>query len=212
MSIRFSRFLPLAAFLLALPLVGGTLYSDGAIAGNKGSYMIGSYPLADSFQLSSTSIVTGVNFGAWIYGSATGASVEWGIWTDPTNPATQLASGTAALSGTFLFNNPMGTPVWRESFTIPNVSLAAGTYWLRLGNSMLTDGTSVWYSEDGPQSMSWDISNGPSQAWLWTGGSVPSHSFDILGQATPEPASAALLCSGALLLCAGLIGKRKPRA
>jgi hypothetical protein len=98
-----------------------------------------------------------------------------------------------------------------ETFSIPSVSLAAGTYWFELGDAATALGNTVY----------WDASNGPSSATqsvyvdgvtyyetsLWE-----SQTFQIDGAttATPEPAGFMLLGSGLIGLAA--LVRRKQRA
>jgi hypothetical protein len=79
-------------------------------------------------------------------------------------------------------------------FSIPDLSLAAGTYYLQFGNGLDTTGFGVY----------WDVSSGPSSAYgqvdgsavpLDSGGSETFALYDSTS-ATPEPSSFLLLGSG----------------
>jgi hypothetical protein len=212
MCCRSSRFALLWSLLLVVasaPLSAAVLYDNGPINGNIGAWTVdGVAKVTNSFQLSSASIVTGIVFGAWAYPSRTGIWVDWAITSTPFG--TPLASGESTLSNQFLFSNTSGADVSRESFTIPQLALGPGTYWLELDDTMTTNSRWFW----------WDQNNGPSQA-QYIGrngqGSIGSESFQILGSpaaspAVPEPGSLTLLGSGALIVCMALLAKRKSRS
>lgn len=194
------------------------LYSNGAPGGygaigiNQGSQV------EDSFTLSSESTLTGATFGTWLVvykgTPVTGISVDWTI-VGSEGSQTQLCptcSGTAALTpdGSFVLANSPGYVGIDESFSLPDLDLAAGTYWLELQNETNSlDAVAVW-----------DTSGGPSQVWgnlegdlsgdncdIYYGSGKCSNSFTIIGTpssvvATPEPASLALLGTCIPLLCA----------
>ena len=212
MSGRSSRIALLWSSLLVLGTVSSSatvLYTNGPISGNIGSWTVdGVAKVTNSFQLSSSSIITDIVFGAWGYPSRTGIWVDWAITSTPFG--TPLASGESTLVNQFLFNNSSGADVSQESFAIPQLTLGPGTYWLELDDTMTTNSRWFW----------WDQNNGPSQA-QYIGhsgqGSIGSESFQILGSpapspSVPEPGSLALLGAGALILCVAPFAKRKPRS
>jgi hypothetical protein len=89
-------------------------------------------------------------------------------------------------------------------FSLPGISLAAGTYWLGLQNEVNTNGTdghwvinggplSNWQSDFGYQTGSYGVVADPGQC---------SDTFTIYGakSVTPEPSSLALFGSGMTLV------------
>jgi hypothetical protein len=179
-----------ALALLAIAVVPASadvdLYSNGPINGTFAAWIIsGGLYVSDSFVLSSAATVTGADFGAWTFPGDTVTSVQWSIGTIPYGNA---YGGTAATSDTFVSSLLGAYTVDSDSFSIGNISLGAGTYYLTLQNAVTTNGSNA----------SWDINNGPSAAYETYYGNVNgiagpgsgSESFDVLGTTsavTPEP-------------------------
>lgn len=226
-----------ALCVLAHSAPASVLYSNGAINGTVNAIPINiGGDIADSFTLSSGATLTGVTLGLWAYYGSPPVTVDWLIWSDP-GPAdggTLLDSANdASLSNTFLLNNHVfinGFDVYQSSFSLPSISLGPGTYWLELTNA--NDSMSSF--------IDWDANGGPSGAQsLYTGGGPPhygdltlanncggsgltpgfggatlsscSESFEITGQATPEPAQLALVLNAGLLLVAGALRRKLVR-
>lgn len=214
-----------ATLVAAAPATAEVLYDDGLPNGTLQAWFIDSYGVADSFTLGSSSLVTDVTFDSWTFAGVAPAMVDWTIASLPDGTGATYGSGTATLTPTFLFNNGvdnngLGFDIYRNSFPVTPLNLAAGTYWLVLSNSI----TSNPIVEAG-----WDVNFGPSQGWL---GSLPGgylsndycaeavglpavtscgNTFQILGPAqssVPEPASLSLAAS-ALGLLALLRTRRK---
>jgi hypothetical protein len=138
--------------------------------------------------------------------------VDYSITTTPLG-GTTVASGTVNPVGSFTgyLNSPGDYwDVYDESFSISNLNLSAGTYWLELQNAVSAEGNEV----------AWENINGPSVAFSFAGnlnGSVGpgsnSEAFDIYGTTgpvVPEPGTMTLLGSG-LLGLAGLLRRRLRR-
>jgi hypothetical protein len=187
------------------------LYSNGS--GDVGLAYLINYgeAITDSFTLSQNSTVTGADFAAWILTDPdTLSTVDYAITTAPLGGTTE-SSGTVSPVGSLTMVEG-GWDYYEESFSIPNVDLSAGTYWLELQNAV---------EADGGIEVAWQVDNGPSGAFssaygnlngLSTPGSN-SEAFDIYGaanSATPEPSGIALLGSGLAMLAAQT--RRKLRA
>jgi hypothetical protein len=211
MRSHLSHLAPLGLVFLALgaaPLSADVLYSNGPISGSIGAYTVdGDHNVTNSFVLTSASTITDIIFGAWTYTGRTGLWADWAITAAPFG--TPIASGEATLTNLFLYANSSNADVSQESFSIPALTLDAGTYWLELDDTMTTASRWFW----------WDQSNGPSQAQSRSASgikSIGSESFQVLGTSSaagtvPEPGSLAL-CSGALAFAAALVGKRRLRS
>ena len=206
-----------ASFLLITPASAGVLYDNGLVNANIGtigySGIYYGYVVSDSFTLAGTSTLTGVNLGIWVPSSYTPDHdyLYWRIsdshWDTQTNEdhGTQafLTDVTYLRTGSVTINNSPADAYF-ASFSLPDLVVGPGTHFLTL---------------DWSDYLYWDVSNGPSQAWVngynyGDGKTTYSNSFQILGttndSATPEPASIAMLLSG-LALVAGL-ARRKIRA
>ncbi len=211
-------------FVLVLGLVGALtavpacadsviLYDDSLSfeGGTAPIYTCDYLCVSDSFTLSSNSTVTGVDFAAALYGTdIVMTSVDWSITTYPGGDALSLA--TASTTQVYKYQYTTSLFVFEESFSIPNMSLPAGTYYLTLGSpqGMGLD-TAYWFDSCGY------FGCGPSTAYFVEYSKnyvepIPNSSqdFQILGEEgspAPEPSSYLLLGSG-LAGLAGLI-KRK---
>ncbi len=95
--------------------------------------------------------------------------------------------------------------IYQSDFTLSG-TLSAGTYWLTLQNGNTTSGNDI----------SWDQDNGPSLAYfnnsLTHPGNRPnpSESFQLYGNAVPEPGTYALL-GGFGLTDIGFLRRRRAR-
>jgi hypothetical protein len=216
----------LLGILLSAPL-SADLYSNGAVNGQNDAWAINyGYQVADSFSLAATSILQSVTFDVWLPQTFdVGGTVDWSIVGDPTMQASTLdASGTAAaltdapVAG--LQPNDEGYFVHSETFSLPNVDLGPGVYYLALQNFTAVDSnTSI---DDGDTAF-WDENDGPSAAWQNAVGYLQpatanncdvtsgycSEAFEIDGTIiTPELDSVDLLATEFLILAAVMLRKR----
>ena len=94
-----------ASFLLSAPATAGVLYDNGPIDGNIGSWSI-SYNdiMTDSFTLTGTSTLTGVDFGIWVHPGDSPVSLEWRITDSVPDPGLGTIGNFALLTNTLWCN------------------------------------------------------------------------------------------------------------
>jgi hypothetical protein len=202
MKIKWIAIVTLIASPLALAsqaLADTVLYTNGPVNGTFETWNISDgYAISDSFTLTQTSTITGVNFGAWTARGDNISTVEYGI---ATTPDAYPVTGTAAVThGPIIGSGLAGLfDVRIDSFSTSNITLGPGTYYLVLQGAVTVDGS--WGF--------WDANSGSSSATQTITGPIPSESFDILGIASPvpEPSTWAMMILG--FLGVGLTAYRK---
>jgi hypothetical protein len=184
-------------FLTVCASAAPILYQNGTLDGNTNAFRIGpdigpiNYAVSNSFVISSADTLTGVTFGSWaVSGSLT--QVDWILSTGSLG-AGELNRGTSAVSNVFQFTNGFSSDVYLSSFALPNVSLAAGTYFLTLLNPV------------GGSDFRWDQAAGPttSSAETEVAGSsspIPSGFFFITGAPEIDPLRGTLPVSFCLMM------------
>lgn len=188
------------AWITINPAGATTLYDNGPINGTVNGYALeGGFAVSNSFTLTQNSVLTGVTFGAWTWTPAGPlTAVDWGITaTAATYPISGTASVTtgAALSPASSYGFGGLYTVSLDSFSLPNISLAAGAYYLVLQNAV--GGYALWDMNFGSSAATQGV---PA---LSTSRSIrSSESFQIIGEVatTPLPATLPLFVSGAGLL------------
>lgn len=99
----------------------------------------------NTFTLTSASTVTGVNFAAWNASNDLVKTVSWKILDEQFGFGATLAQGDAAVSSNFNKLNFYNVYVTDSTFTIPDLNLGAGTYWLYLyGAKTYNDDWASW--------------------------------------------------------------------
>jgi hypothetical protein len=214
-----SLILMLAGAIASVPASAQSVLYDNITPSSyvTGSWEIwGSYNVIDSFTLTQNATVTGVEFGedtSEDYGDSP-EGVYWSISAGPSPTPVFAEAATLAYpssseisSGTpsgFTYNGGGASNfgVWSESFSVPDLSLPAGTYWLQLQYAIEAGGYAGW-----------DISSGGSQGELFEDGtnfveSIPSETFEVLGTPTTVPEGGSgwmylLLAGGGLALAFG---------
>jgi hypothetical protein len=206
MTIRtFATAAAVAAALLAGSAQADVLYSNGSSAYDFSAWTLGiGYSVSNSFTLASVSSIDLFTFDTWNKPiDSIVHTVNWSISSTPFGAAIS-GEDNALLSivATLQFDNGLGYKTERNVVEITPFALAAGTYWLNLGNAVTNDGQPAF----------WDINNGPSSAWHSTLGDLTnggcesyfgidatcSSTFSIQGTArpVPEPASWAMMIAG----------------
>jgi len=147
---------------------------------------------ANSFTLAANATITGLDFQVWMEDQgATLSSFQWGIYSaSPFSGGVLLGGATVqgpTQSGPLA--NPYGVNERLITLGTAPLALAAGTYWLEVGQAAGSTGRGYW-----------EVSHGPSTALQAPGGvncgqdcvDAPSNSFRLLGDITAGPISAAV--------------------
>jgi hypothetical protein len=171
----------LIAISLASQAKADLLYTNGPVNGTFGGDIFSSGEIiSDSFTLTQTSTITGVDFGAWTDAGVGITTVEYGIASAPgTYPMTGTATVTqgALIPGSGYDGE---YDVRMDSFSTNNITLGPGTYYLVLQGAAVRSGFAYWDVNEGPSIATQSFQGG-------TGNSIASESFDILGTTSPVP-------------------------
>ena len=221
--------LTLLCLVIAFPAAAQTLYDNGPINGTTDAWTINfGYIVSDTFAANPGQVVTGFDFGLWLFPGDALSSVDWSI-TSAENGGTTYGSGTATFAGgrgpqgvcAFHSTNQYGYNIDDCTASNLNVTLgspggkpATSTYWLNLQNAVVPSGDPVYWDENsgiGCNGSDGHGANCPSMASESAIGTIPSEAFTIYGSGTsgttPEPGSVVLFGSGILGL-AGLLRRK----
>jgi len=203
------------SFAIGLLLLCACLETRASVVFNQGppndnSTDFVNYRLADDFTLSSATLVDGINF--WY-------SAEY--QTDLSSVTYAIYSNAAGSLGSLLFTGTVTPATSYDSidntffaaFTVPNLNLAAGTYWLELhGDTSLTgdnSGITVWWDSANNNATNMalqsTVSNPlllPSQSIAVSGFEQQAFQIEGLQASVPEPATAWTLGLFAVFLTA----------
>lgn len=194
-------------------------YDNGLPTLTSGNDM-SAYIQAQDFSLTSATMLNGVRF--WSSEgspSAYRSSLSWWIYADNGGTPGQVlaAATTSAVTRTDTgrtteFDGTTYSEFLNE-FSLPDLSLAAGSYWLGLHNGAPDDisGADMFWAPTEPNS----TTVGHEDFSPFDGGFAASggeHAFQLSGvTAVPEPGTAALAAAGGLLPLAGAILRRRRR-
>lgn len=171
------------------------------------------FVVADTFNLSSNSNLSSIDFVSWNLTGEHISTVDWSISSGP-GSGTVFGSGTANVTDSLLGTNSFGFDIELDTFTL-SLNLSAGTYWLNLFNADV-GGDIVGWDQGGGSSQAWENTLGfltadnNCQAAGTTDGSC-AETFRINGtsSAVPEPITLSLF--GAGLVGAAALRRRKTK-
>jgi hypothetical protein len=208
--------------IVCIPAGAAVLYDNGPLNGEIAGFAIGGgggdYQVADSFVLTTTSVIDSISFGAWVAPDETISTLSWGITTVPDSFSGFIRHGVATVANGQPQTNSLGWSVSEDSFSLGSIHLPAGVYYLVLQNAVAN-----YQGAPTADAVYWDENNGLSAAWSNIIGSLAnysqahtsgSESFTIYGATsseTPEPASWALMLVGFGGLGMALRGAGRPR-
>lgn len=196
------------------PALADTLYDNGppnAANGNEMTFWI----QAEEFILASDSVLTDIRFWAFGFrepGSYQG-SIVWSIYANtPGGPGALLHRATVVPTRTFRAPTPFGGGSFQHDFSVGEIPLGAGTYWLGLHNGPLTrtvrddyywettvpNATRRGHEDVNPFDVGGWFNNGQEHAFILFGRGA--------GPSAPEPSSVVLL--GSSLIALGFLRRR----
>jgi PEP-CTERM motif len=212
MRIASLALLTIACLVLAVsPAMADTLYSNGPINGTTDAWTINfGFSVSDSFTLGADPKVRNLHMGLWLFPGdslAAPSSVQIDIGT--TSFGTDIFSEALSPSGsTDLGINQFGYDIQQVDFSLGEIDLPPGTYWLTASNATLPNGDPVYWDEN--SGVGCPSPGCPSSAFENTLGSIPSEAFTLTGDkgtTTPEPSSILLFASG-ILGVAGVLRRK----
>lgn len=147
-------------------------------------------------------------------------SATWSIVSGDVNAGTVVASGTMApgdggLQGYRVTESTLGNtarPIFELELDIPDVNLAAGSYWLRwslVGDSLFSGPWQPLTADSAVGNLQQAVGGGAFAAWVDAGSGVGAAApFAIHGSVVPEPGTYALMLAG----LAGIAGWTRRRS
>jgi len=214
---RYSAFAVfVGCLLLSTAAEASVLYTNGDFPNNatvQAWKITKGFVAASTFDLASNSTLTGADIGLWAFPQGDALNtIDWSIASLPDGTGTTYASGTATISNSTDFGlNNHDFDLLLDTFALPNVNLASGTYWLILQNGSVTGGDNIYWDQGGGLSSLWANGNflGPDTNCGFSANTNGSCglSFDITGtpNTVPEPLTISLFGAGV----AGAVAMRR---
>ena len=195
----------------AVPASADSAYSSGPGNYTSNAWTINyGYSVSDEFTLSTAAAVTGVTFDVWTAPGDTMTSIDWSIGPSAYSAPFATAGTTQTLDE---LSNPTGYTIDTESFSVPSLSLGAGTYFLTLQNAVVANGDPIFWDENDGSSIGYESAVGSIGALdcseIGNCGLSGGETFTLVGNLdpVPEPSSFLLLGSGLFGMAGGLYRK-----
>lgn len=212
--LRKLRSLTLIPLLFSGPVNAAVLYDNGpsnhdinAVSTSYGNIV------TNTFFISRESEIGHIEFTTWNYLDTRLSHISWSISiSNPIYIPTYIAEGLSSPTSTFLQKNSPVYSIYSNIIDIDDLRLPHGEYFLQLKYSTIHPLNGDTFP------VFWDISNGPSRAWINQSSLVNyyapgsgSEDFRILGQSVPEPANWAMLIVGFGIVGSALrLARRQP--
>ena len=199
--------------LATVPALADTLYSSGPLNGvglvggidYGGAGINYGFEVSDPFTVTADSTVTGFDFADLYWPNDLPYTVTWSISTGPFDGFV-WGKGTAYLSNTFLYFDPVESPIGYnigdETVSGLDVQLPAGSYWLTLQNAASLNELPMYWGVEGV-GIDCPRIHCPLPAFSLPNESILAEAFTINGTSAtpstasvPEPSSLILLGSG----------------
>lgn len=213
-----------AVFLLTIPAWADVIYSAGAINGNiyaDSFYTPAGWTLSQPFTVGSDSVVTDLSdVGIWIFGGYSFQSLTWTISTGADGSgaiATDTVSSPASstqLTPASDYGYSGQADVYSMSFSVPDVLLTSGTYYLTLSN-----GATNCNCSSADESLYWDRNDVDNTGVAYFSGNPDfadvGWAFQVDGYSagtSPVPEPSDLILVGAGILAIMVQKKIRPKS
>ncbi|WP_347989942.1 hypothetical protein [Methylomonas sp. AM2-LC] len=177
----------LLAGLVTTSVNADVLYSNGSLDGTTNALTLGGgLTVADSFNLSSNSVITAINFDTWDAFSQDVTNVDWAITSSADGSGTVYASGSqSTVTASDISTNAQGYVLDLNAFQVSSLALASGTYWLQLTNATTASG----------QYASWDINSASANAGSSLSWTNQTGAFSATNPCSGDLAISSVQCS-----------------
>lgn len=203
------RIVAMAVFAAAsvAPASATVLFDN--VATVQGSTNMSRASVASEFTLDAPVTISEIRFISVSRFGGVLTEVQWALYDgNPFFGGTRLGGATDTPTGFFLAPGPASQRYVNILSVSPGVSLNAGTYWLEIGNGVMSDATRAILELGSNPAESWanDDFFGP-QLTADNGSGGGSINFQLIGSVVPEPASWAMMIAGFGLV--GLTARRR---